>query len=98
MSRLIPAALERRYTAAQARVSEVLDRTAIEDADWIAKYRDLVAAWGEMAAVYEEASRLPSVRTGLVWSALFDAEIYARNRRAEVERQLAALEAQDGAS
>jgi len=91
MSRLIPAALEKRYETARDRLSEVLALTPTDEAALIAKYRDSVAAWGEMVDVYAEAGRLPSVGTGLLWSALYDAGTYARNRRAEAERELATL-------
>lgn len=91
MSRLIPAALEKRYQAANDHVTAAIHLPAADDTARIAKHRALVAAWGVMVDVYAEAQKLPTLHSPLLWSALFDAGSNARNRRAEAERALAAL-------
>lgn len=90
MSRLIPAALEQRYETASTRVSETLSLSVADDASRIAKCRALITAYAEMDAVYAEARRT-SADSGLLWSALFDAQSYTRRLGAAIEHELKTL-------
>jgi hypothetical protein len=92
MSRTIPAALEKRYETANARLTEVTGRPYNGDnAVWAANQRDLLAAWDEMLAVYTKATKVTGLGVGLLWSALYDAKAYARRRRSEIEHELKTL-------
>ena len=90
MPRLIPAALEKRSEAAQARLAEIARRPHSNDT-WGANQRDLLAAHAEVLAVYAEAMKVTGLGTGLLWSALYDAQAHTRRRLSEIEHDLKML-------